>query len=114
MIDQTEYRARIIDKAKSSSILDAAFYIRRFNIYPRGEKIDPLEVFPDLDVVAWEDANKKADALSSMETRLGMAFYEYPGSQPYSVVLAEMKRENPGFSEGVYSSMIHAAAVAMR
>jgi hypothetical protein len=112
-----EKRAQLIAEVKSLSLLDAAFYICRFNFrmpFHRAEKITPLEIVAESDLAAFEEALGKASALHHMHGDLGAAYYKYPGSEAYEVVKARMRREHPGFSDDVYGTVFHDGAVAMR
>jgi hypothetical protein len=114
---EIEKRTRVIEEAKASSLLDAAFYICRFNAkapFHRAQKIDPLEVVAESDIAAFEEASTKAWNLITMAGDLGAAYYKYPGSEPYEVVEARMRRDHPGFCEDVYGTMFHDGAVSMR
>ena len=106
-------RESALEKARGASLLDAAFFILRFNARRQADsaaEILPSDVWSAFDASAYARAVERARALYTYRGLVTDAFFQYPGVRPYDKVFVEVKTLHPGFSDDCY----HAVAADQR
>jgi hypothetical protein len=113
-------RDRYLTKAAGLGVLDATFYATYFNESKSGEyfecPIDPRSLSPEASDDVMADAIRRSRRLHhGMNAFVGSAYFKYPGEQlTYEDAVQKLKRDNPGFCEDAYDSVIRDSIQGMR
>ncbi|QTN21499.1 hypothetical protein HZ992_15035 [Rhizobacter sp. AJA081-3] len=109
-----------VRKAGGVSVLDATFYAMYFNDRHSGQyfgcPIDPRALSPEAGDEAIADAVRRANRLChGQNAYVGAAFFKDPSERlTYEEAVQKLKRDNPGFCEDAYTTVIHDNIQGMR
>jgi hypothetical protein len=115
-------REQVVEEARRSAFLDAAFLMHHCNVEmrswwpdPKPPEIAPEEVFDAFDRVAYEEALGKVRKMRERATYVGMAYFNYESvTHTFTQARRLLREENPGFSERCYELATGSAITAMR